>query len=392
MQIEPRLWRRGLAVLALSPLAVLAPATAHAQDEEVFDSPKDAAASWLAEQAEGDYWMNGGQPSEGTTLDAAIGFMAAGVGGDRVEGSLQWFSDKDVLDGYLFSGEDGDDMNAGSAGKLVYAIETSGGDSSQFAERDLKKDLADTKADGGLYGTTDSSLATAWAVLGLDRAGEEIDEETGTALAGIQCEDGSFSWQGGPDCAGTPDITGTVVSALTVIGGDDAAAAKEKAVQWLLDNQAEDGSYNADGSEDTAGDANSTAVAAQALLQGEHREEAEKAVSFLLTLQLGCGEDGEGAVKYQAEENEEFGEEPRVLATAQSLVPLSGQNYVDLDASAMESGIPDVECRADGGTEESEAAEKTATWLPWAITGAIVVIGAVIAFAVVRSKRHHAEK
>ncbi|WP_026931502.1 prenyltransferase/squalene oxidase repeat-containing protein [Glycomyces tenuis] len=378
----------GAAAAVVLPVAALAPASAaHAQDAPYSD-PSGAAASWLAAQASGDHFEFNGAPDVGATLDSLIGLMAAQVGGDQVQASLEWINEPDVLSSYVYSGEGEEDapIALGAAGKVMYVVATAGGDPSDFGGVKLAEEVTAAPTEGLDGGTL------SWAALGLSRTEEGVSEEVAAALLAAQCSDGGFSFSvpEGGDCASDPDTTGLAVSALTAIG-EDGAEARGTALQWLQDQQGEDGSF--DGG--FGANANSTALAAQALLTSEDTADAaELSVTYLIGLQIGCGEDGEGAIRFSDPEDPEFGESSRLLATAQALVPLSAQNLAELDASDQARDVPAVECESaedagtgDAGDAASDEDDGANAWLPWVIVGAALVLLAIVAFVIVRARR-----
>ncbi|GAB3996178.1 hypothetical protein GCM10029992_15430 [Glycomyces albus] len=138
--------------------------------------------------------------------------------------------------------------------------------------------------------------------------------------------------------------------------------------------------------------ANSTAMAAQAMLASDGRPEAaETSLAYLIGLQIGCGDDSAGAVRFSEDDD---GSDPLSLqfATTQALVPLSGKSLAELDASGIEADLPDVGCDAEGdqpadATGDAGDDEESTSWLPWVIAGAVVLVVAAIAFTVVRGRR-----
>ncbi|SDE47631.1 prenyltransferase/squalene oxidase repeat-containing protein [Glycomyces harbinensis] len=376
---------RLLAAAAVVPISVLASAVPAQAQSETFDAPAQAAASWLVSQSDGTSWSAG---DVSTSLDAVIALQAAGVGGDHVKTTLEWLNDTETLTPYVYPAVEGAAepvLSAGSAGKVMYAVATAGGDATDFAGIRLADEVTAAQTANGTYGDG-TALSTAWAVLGLSRTDAPAGEEAAAGLAAVQCPDGGFSFgdiDGGDDCVSDPDSTGLVVSALATLPGDAASTSVESAVTWLESAQAENGGFDNGFGEN----ANSTAMAAQAFFATERADAAERAVAYLLELQFDCAGTAPGAFMYTDPEDPEFGEATRLLATAQAMVPVSGQNLADLDASSIAADVPGDACAvADGGdaTEaETEADADTAAWLPWAIGAAVLVLAAlIIAFAV----------
>jgi hypothetical protein len=370
------------AALPVTLLTVASPA--HAQSEP-FAAPAEAASSWLVAQSDGTSWNQ----DPATSLDAVLGLLAARVGGDQVEATLGWLNDPAILDPYVNTAADGaTGFNAGSAGKVMYTVATAGGDPTDFGGLALADQVTAAQAANGTYGDGTAG-STAWAVLGLSRTDTPAGETAAAGLAAIQCPDGGFNYadvDGGDDCVSDPDTTGLAVSALVTLG-DPAAASLESAVAWLESAQAEDGGFDGGFGEN----ANSTAMAAQAFLAADRADAAERAVAFLLTLQFDCSGDAPGAVKYSDPEDPDFGEATRLLATAQAIVPIAGQNLATLDASGAAATVTTDPCTTADAGDETTAAEEdesgSAPWLPWAIVAAVVVIGALILTFALRARR-----
>jgi len=382
---------RLLAAAAVVPVSILASA-APAQAQTAFGEPAQAAASWLASQSDGTAWSFGGVQDVSSSLDAVIALEAARVGGDQVQATLEWLNNIDTLSPYVYPTAEGSTdavLSAGSAGKVMYTVATAGGDPTDFGGIKLAEAVTGSQAANGTYGDG-TALSTAWAVLGLSRTDTPAGDEAAAGFAAVQCPDGGFSFgdiDGGDDCVSDPDSTGLAVSALATLSGDAAAASLEPAATWLESAQAEDGGFDNGFGEN----ANSTAMAAQALLATERTDAAERAVAFLLELQFDCTGAAPGAFMYTDPEDPEFGEASRLLATAQAIVPVAGQNLADLDASGASADVPGNGCESsDAGDETSAAAdenESSASWLPWAIGAAVVVIAALIIGFALKARR-----
>jgi hypothetical protein len=377
---------RLLAAAAVVPITVFASAAPAGAQEESLAQPAEAAASWLVAQSDGTSF-NGGDVS--SSLEAVIALEAAGVGGDQVQATLEWLNNTDTLTPYVYPTAEGaaePALNAGSAGKVMYAVGTAGGDATNFGGIKLATEVAAAQAENGTYGDG-TALSTAWAVLGLSRTDSPAGEEAAAGFAAIQCPDGGFNFMdvdGGDDCISDPDTTGLAASALATLDGDTATAALTAAVDWLEGVQAEDGGFDNGFGEN----ANSTAMAAQAFLAADRADPAKRAVAFLIGLQFGCTAEQPGAIMYTDPEDPEFGEASRLLATAQAIVPLAGQNLADLDATGMEPGVPGDGCEsADAGDAAAEAGDEgSASWLPWVIGAAVVVLAALIIGVALKSR------
>ncbi len=371
------------------PITVFASAAPAEAQEPPFAQPAQAAASWLVGQSDGTSW-NGGDVS--SSLDAVIGLEAAGVGGDQVQATLEWLNSTEILTPYVYPTVEGAAepvLNAGAAGKVMYAVATAGGDPSNFGEIRLASEVAAAQTATGTYGDG-TAPSTAWAVLGLSRTDTPAGAEAAAGLAAVQCPDGGFNYadvDGGDDCVSDPDTTGLVASALVTLG-EPGSAPLASAVAWLEGAQAEDGGFDGGFGEN----ANSTAMAAQAFFAAGNEDAAQSAVAFLIALQFDCTGDQPGAVMYTDPEDPEFGEASRLLATAQAMVPLAGQDLANLDASGLEAAVPGNGCEsADAGDDATGAAEEedegSASWLPWVIGAAVVVLAALIIGFALKARR-----
>jgi hypothetical protein len=377
---------RLLAAAAVVPITVFASA-APAGAQESFAQPAQAAASWLVAQSDGTSW-NGGDIS--TTLDAVIAMEAARVGGDQVEATLEWLNNPDTLSSYVFTTADGAEptLNVGGAGKVMYAVATAGGDPTNFGGIKLADEVTASQTETGSYGDG-TALASAWAVLGLSRTDEPAGEEAAAGLAAMQCPDGGFNYldlDGGDDCVSDPDTTGLTASALATLGGDAAEASLTAAVDWLESVQAEEGGVGGE----FGVNANSTAMAAQAFLAAGRADAAERAVAFLLELQYDCTGAEPGAFMYTDPEGGDYVEITRLLATAQAIVPVAGQNLADLDATDIEADVPGNGCESAAAGDETTGTvgdEGSAAWLPWAIGAAVVVLAALAIGIAMKNRR-----
>ena len=109
----------------------------------------------------------------------------------------------------------------GRAGLLLSAISLTGDDPAAFGGMDMVTELeASFQPDTGAYSTTAkqdfsnglaSDLSQAWALLGLGLAGESVPDEASQYLVQTQAEDGSWGF-------GDPDTTALAVTALLTSG------------------------------------------------------------------------------------------------------------------------------------------------------------------------------
>ncbi|MDA1362800.1 hypothetical protein O1R50_24495 [Glycomyces luteolus] len=380
---------RLLAAAAVVPITVFASAAPAEAQEAPFAQPAQAAASWLVGQSDGTSW-NGGDVS--SSLDAVIALEAARVGGDQVQATLEWLNSTETLTPYVYPTVEGvtePELNAGAAGKVMYTVATAGGDPANFGGIRLASEVTASQTANGTYGDG-TAPSSAWAVLGLSRTDTPAGAEAAAGLAAVQCPDGGFNFgdvDGGDDCISDPDTTGLVASALVTLG-EPGSGPLASAVAWLEGAQAEDGGFDNGFGEN----ANSTAMAAQAFFAAGNAAAAESAVAFLVGLQFDCTAEQPGAVMYTDPEDPEFGEASRLLATAQAMVPLAGQDLANLDATDIEAAVPGNGCEsADAGDDATGAADEedegSASWLPWVIGAAVVVLAALLIGLALKSRR-----
>lgn len=220
-----------LAVLAVvaSPAQAAAPTT---------DDPAAAGAGWLARQfVDGDHLETAfdGQsfPDAGLTLDAVLGFAAAGVAGDSAEAAMAWVGEPANLETYVGNGTT--DSFPGALAKLSLTAQVQGLDPTAFGSGrvNLLARLRERLTASGRFSDKSSfvpfqdfsnGFSQSYAVLTLVRAGS-VAPSAVSFLAGSACPDGGFPLQfDQPSCVSDPDTTSLAVQALAA-AGDGAAAA-----------------------------------------------------------------------------------------------------------------------------------------------------------------------
>lgn len=381
-------------------IGVASPASAENSGENAVSNAPAAAGHWLLDQAvaeDGQAWEAEGMPSQSQSLDSIIGLMGAGYGSEQTAETLNWLDSADVLDDYLQA--EGGGLDAGALGKTLLTVSAAGGDINDFGDVDLEGSLlAIQDEDDGVF---DPALVTsdAWAILGLNAAESDFDDAAYDALAATQCDDGSFAFDGGNDdgCFGDPDTTGAVIAALAT-GADDNSDAFDAAVEageWLLSLQGDDGGIGMEGEEN----ANATAMASQAMLAlsmldvdnpEEYTDGMANGVDYLQDLQVDCSdEDAVGAVRFQAEEEEDWMEGARTKATSDSLLIMGGQTLATLDGNATEAIAPDFTCGNDANAESAaDEDDNSNTWMLWALFAAGAVIVLIAVGAIVKSRKN----
>jgi len=305
---------------SVSPVQAASGTTDHAK----------AAAGYVAAQVEA------GGLSASVLSEAIFALAGSHVGASAVGDALTQLAIKvDAFAGY------GGTLKPGALGKAMLAVIVAGGDPTSFnghnLETDLRGLLVTSGADTGRFSTAyinDQALA----ILALAATSGGVPAAAGDWLAGKECTAGDFSWDGTcPVGAGSedPDTTATALMALQAAG---STAAADKATQWLLDQQAQNGSFAGYGTANVS----STGYAAQALRAAGKTTEADAAGAWILTLQYGCGvaAANRGAIPWTAAD-------PGfslVDATAQAVLAFGAARLDQLSISGATAAAPTLQC------------------------------------------------
>jgi LPXTG-motif cell wall-anchored protein len=338
-----------LAVLALAGamLVLAAPAAQAAPTTE----PAAAAAGWLARQLtdgshfEQDFGDAGVFPDQGLTLDAVLAFAAAGASGENATAAMTWLGTGTLLLDYVGDGTSFSD--AGRLAKVAYAALVTGGDPHDVAGVDVLGRLTSQLTPSGRFSDTPASsdlsnaFGQAFAQLALARTPDGVPPSAVSFLAGSQCPGGGFPLDyRPPTCTPDTDATAMVVQALELPGGDATAAAR--GVDWLVSQQAADGSFTGTGSTATP-NANSTGLVTQALRTAGRAAQADAAVRWLLSLQSTCtaAPELQGAIAY---DGNGFDPGNGIRATTQAILGLSRVGLAELSLSGAEPDAPTLDC------------------------------------------------
>ncbi|MFJ1707052.1 peptidase [Kitasatospora sp. NPDC088346] len=348
-----QLRQRAAALLATGTLAVTAllPATTASADTPAPGGtrrPDAAAAGWLARQlVDGDHFetvFDGtAYPDQGLTVDAVLALAAARTADGAAARATSWLARPDVLTGYI--GDGATEAYAGATAKLLLAAEVRGTDPTTFGGVDLPARLRSLQTPAGRFsdrsqwGDYSNAFGQSYALLALDRTPAGAPAAAVDFLAGSQCADGGFPLNfGQPTCASDPDATALAAQALAVTGRHAKARA---GLTWLAGHQLPGGGLAAAGA--VNGNANTTGLAAQALLSGAHLPAGLKARTFLTGLQAGCTAPtaDRGAVAYDA-----TGPNPATAkrATAQAVLGLAGTGLAHLTAHGARPDTPTLSC------------------------------------------------
>lgn len=242
---------------------------------------------------------------------------------------------------------------AGSYGKLATAYQLAGRPTGNVDGLDLIANLeglvvtADTAEQGrGKDTPTDFSnaIGQSFVVRALDGAGSDLADEATAFLLKQQCADGffrvplsegdgTFSCDGAENPTPSVDATAFAVTALSQVGGQDAAVAD--ALDWLEANQNEDGSFGDAG----VANSNSSGLAAGVLAATGRADAADSGAAFVSTLlatSVSAGgsalADEVGAIAFNAAAFEAGKAEGITVETRDQWIRATTQAAIGLDA------------------------------------------------------------
>lgn len=294
------------ALVAVLSLSTAVPASAVAAE-------RDAAFAWLsAEITAGDGTLpapTGGGVDWGLTADAALSYAVAGRGGDAAavaatDAALDAVGPATTWDD--IPGDLGGVRLAGPTAKLALLAATQGRSLTDPAaaggvalEPELRSlivasgEQAGRVADRNPHAPDNSNtFGQAYAILALSHTAEGTPDAVVDFLLAQQCPAGGVRLfvTGGPSCTddtqADADATALALQALgTVERTDRVTTTLSTAAGWLLGRQLPDGSFGGDGPT-AAPNANTTALAAQALRSLGQSEAAERAAAWITGLAL----------------------------------------------------------------------------------------------------------
>lgn len=281
-------------------------------------SAAEAAADWLLDELADDGLLHvtsayegetSSAPDHGSSVDLALGLAAighaqeqAGAIADAVAGDLA-----------TYAGGDGE-VYAGPSAKALALAVAQARDPHDFGGEDLQARVEGTVSrrgpvagrisDTSQYGDYANTLGQAYAAGALHGVDSGAAPAATRFLLAQQCEEGFFrldfserqaqdqSCDGAEvDPAQAPDVTAVAVLQLLPRAEEDpdVAAALDRAAAWMVDQQAEDGSF---ADPQNATNANSTGLAGRALRALGEDDAAERAATWLSALQVTDSETG----------------------------------------------------------------------------------------------------
>jgi hypothetical protein len=319
---------RILSLILGLPLLVLVGcvATETIQDTSIKSEAAQAGVIWLIENNQNDDGGYGtdfetGQPASNipSTIDAIQAIASTGQApdkpyADRKNTPVSYLRENvSSLTAYV-------EGSGGNAGKAILALVEANQDPREFAGTDWVKMLIEQATPSGPYNTADA-FNQSLAIRALAAVNEPIPDDAVQWLKDQQAEDGS--WDDGFGTLQNPDATAISIMALSAAGvsADDAALAK--ALQFLAGSQLPSGGWEY--GPGFGENANSTALVIQALASagenynaddGDWSQDGNTPLRALLTYQSSTG-------AFQAD----FGQGPvdNFLATVQAIPAVIAQ-------------------------------------------------------------------
>lgn len=341
--------------LLVAPLLVLS--TPHVASAAETRNRADAGAGWVGRALDDDTHLVTGQfgPDYGQTADAVLALSAAGVGRGTARAATRALQ-AHVLD--YTGGGDTNEYYAGPFAKLLVVAAARRTDPRSFGSSiraDLVGELRGLEcgprrpgcaatdrgrfSDISQFGDFSSMFSQSLAVLGLARATAAGPSQASVRyLLSQQCDNGAFpETLGASTCTPSVDATGYAVQALVTVGTPAANDAAAEAGRWLVRRQHANGSFTGNETRN----ANSTALATQALDALDRTKRAGAGRSFLRSLQATCGAKPalRGSVRYSRTDAGD-----RVLATAQAVPALARVTLGEVTSAGSVRGLPRLAC------------------------------------------------
>lgn len=295
----------------------------------------DEALDWLKskQQADGGFGTGFSEGSDlGATSDAVLAIATVG------QDPSQWTSDQgasslDYLYSQVAAGKP-EDINLKA--KVALALLASGQDPADFAGRDLIVQLNSAyDEETGSYGG--NIFDQALVMLALFNAGQPVPEKAAQYLLDHQTDDGAWALFGDTAAgAGDTNTTALVIQALLVTDQKDNIG---EAFAYLHRVQNDDGGfpYQVPSAYGTDTDANSTAYVLQALLAADEPMSAwAPAGTDPLGALVALQDPDTGAFFWQASVPT-----PNLVATAQAVPAVSGYTFVSLPRVSA-AGAPEA--------------------------------------------------
>lgn len=319
----------GVAVALLLVAGVAVAVTASNESDPAADP--DSAARWLGDQLDDGVmsavYEGKASPDYGLTADVLLALV--NLDAEAADRTAILTALEANVDAYI--GAD-TEAYAGATGKLATAVQAAGGDPLAFGDQNLVEkaqarlvtsgDEAGRATDASSFGDFSNTIGQSWVIRGLagGKASAAELEPVTSYLLRQQCEDGAFrsnmftvaapaveddpstDWDDAMpevlpvdrDCGEittegddelTVDATALGIQALLAsqaAGSKDLQDDIDEGVEWLLDQQAEDGSFKNDDIANT----NTTGLAAATLRSVGEADAADRAADWIASHQV----------------------------------------------------------------------------------------------------------
>ncbi|MGI5341324.1 prenyltransferase/squalene oxidase repeat-containing protein [Streptomyces sp. CA-181903] len=313
----------------------------------------EAAAAWAAQQLDA---RSNAQWDHGLTADIVMGLASTGTAGQMAERATVFLEE---TAGQYIHVAGKDKVNAGGTAKLALVAEIMHRNVKDFGGYDLPALLQGSLRNGrfkGHDGDYSNQFTQSLGVIALQRAGG-APKEAVDVIAASKCEKGGFplALKNKPDpkaCTPHTDATGMAVQALLAAG---RTAEAEEGLKWLVEKQQLSNGGFADPSltpgrpkEEWEANANSTALAVQALVAGRRTTEADRGIDWLRSVQVACeakNPDDRGAVGWK----QRVVDGSTLRATAQAIPALARQPLANINGGHMKADTVPMTCAGDTG-------------------------------------------
>jgi hypothetical protein len=336
-----------LGAAAVTAGAVLATAPPAVAGTTTTKDPAKAAAGFLARHLQGkhhDHYLTSYQgvsyPQYGETADAVLSMDAAGVAQRAATRATTYLeSHAAAYASYQHT------WYPGALAKLILVATAQHVSVHDFGGLDLVQRLRGLENAGtGEFANASLTVNQALAVLALAVAPHAVGPDAAAVgfLKAQQCSNGGFQESlrantAAPCGTEVVDDTAYAVQALLTVGTKTAAA---DALRWLRSQERDSGGFVGAGGVD----ANSTALALQALVQG-HAGGVPAARGWLLRHQMGCSAPirARGAVRVSGPPSA-YDAATALLATSQAGAALAGKPLAWIDGATAAAAAPVLAC------------------------------------------------
>ncbi|MXG88166.1 hypothetical protein [Nocardioides flavescens] len=297
---------RRVAALVAAPALALGLVSGFGPAAQAAPGPSStSAASWLTTQLSNGLFRPGGTVNYSVSIDIALGQLEGG--NPAVATQIRDAIAPSVND-YI---QNGATQYGVRTAQVLDLVQATGGNGTAFGGVNLVSRLESlTAADGKLTDSNGGSYSAYGQALGVDALTAAKSPEAAQATAfllGQQCPAGFFIPFEGTACGdeSAPDTDATAQAVLGLQGRlaePNVKAAVDRAIAWLKARQAADGSFIGSSFVPSA-NTNSTGLAAAALGASCEVGAADRAGTFLRSLQVPAGTTGPlatavGAVAY----------------------------------------------------------------------------------------------